>query len=191
VLEDELLAHDAGWWRRAPEPPVAARFAATRRGTIAVPMRLVLTSSGSSWPAYGWRSATSSRRLSASAHRHDPLRIAALRIAAYTLWPFGATVVQRADAGPASRSQRPLVLFCGWWLALAHVVAGIALCLTIVGIPLGLACFKLVASASGRSAARSSACKRPSCCARDGVLVVTHRTALVAGADGGGYGRSR
>jgi uncharacterized membrane protein YccF (DUF307 family) len=74
-----------------------------------------------------------------------PFGIAALRIAAYTLWPFGSTVVQRADAGVASAIGNVLwILFCGWWLALAHVVAGIALCATIVGIPLGLACFKLV-----------------------------------------------
>jgi uncharacterized membrane protein YccF (DUF307 family) len=74
-----------------------------------------------------------------------PFGIAALRIAAYTLWPFGATVVQRADAGVASAVGNVLwVLLCGWWLALAHVVVGLMLCATIIGIPLGLACFKLV-----------------------------------------------
>jgi uncharacterized membrane protein YccF (DUF307 family) len=74
-----------------------------------------------------------------------PFAIASLRIAAYTLWPFGATVVRDPDAGAASAIGNVLwVLLCGWWLALAHVVAGIALCLTVIGIPLGLACFKLV-----------------------------------------------
>ncbi len=74
-----------------------------------------------------------------------PFGIAALRIAAHTLWPFGTTVVKRADAGVASGIGNVLwVLFCGWWLALAHVIAGIALCVTIIGIPLGVACFKLV-----------------------------------------------
>ena len=74
-----------------------------------------------------------------------PFAIAALRIAAYTLWPFGATVVRDPDAGVASAIGNVLwVLLCGWWLALAHLVAGIALCLTIIGIPLGIACFKLV-----------------------------------------------
>jgi uncharacterized membrane protein YccF (DUF307 family) len=74
-----------------------------------------------------------------------PFAIASLRIAAYTLWPFGATVVRDPDAGVASAIGNVLwVLLCGWWLALAHVVAGIALCLTIIGIPLGLACVKLV-----------------------------------------------
>ena len=74
-----------------------------------------------------------------------PFAIAALRIAAYTLWPFGATVVRNPAAGVASGVGNVLwVIFCGWWLALAHIVAGVALCLTIIGIPLGLACFKLV-----------------------------------------------
>jgi uncharacterized membrane protein YccF (DUF307 family) len=74
-----------------------------------------------------------------------PFGIAALRIAAFTIWPFGSTVVRRPDAGVASAIGNVLwVLFCGWWLALAHILTGIVLCATIIGIPLGLACFKLV-----------------------------------------------
>jgi uncharacterized membrane protein YccF (DUF307 family) len=74
-----------------------------------------------------------------------PFGIAALRIAAYALWPFGSTVVKRADAGAASAIGNVLwVLVCGWWLALGHLLTGIALCLTIIGIPLGIANFKLV-----------------------------------------------
>ena len=91
-------------------------------------------------------------RLRARGDRHGfigiitiPFAIASLRIAAHTLWPFGATVVRDPTAGAASMIGNVLwVLLCGWWLALAHIVAGIALCLTIIGIPLGLACFKLV-----------------------------------------------
>lgn len=74
-----------------------------------------------------------------------PFGIAALRIAAFALWPFGSTVVKRDDAGVASGIGNVIwFVFCGWWLSLAHVVTGIALCLTVVGIPLGLASFKLV-----------------------------------------------
>lgn len=74
-----------------------------------------------------------------------PFGIAALRIAAHTLWPFGTTVVRNPEAGAASTIGNLLwVLLGGWWLALAHVVAGVLLCVTIIGIPLGLACFKLV-----------------------------------------------
>jgi uncharacterized membrane protein YccF (DUF307 family) len=35
-------------------------------------------------------------------------------------------------------------VLCGWWLALSHLITGVALCLTIIGIPFGLANFKLI-----------------------------------------------
>jgi uncharacterized membrane protein YccF (DUF307 family) len=74
-----------------------------------------------------------------------PFGIAALRIAAFALWPFGRTVVMRPDAGVASGIGNILwFLLCGWWLALAHLFTGVMLCLTIIGIPLGLANFKLI-----------------------------------------------
>jgi uncharacterized membrane protein YccF (DUF307 family) len=74
-----------------------------------------------------------------------PFGIAALRIALFALWPFGKTVVRRADAGVASTIGNIVwVVLCGWWLALAHLVSGVVLCVTIIGIPLGLANFKLI-----------------------------------------------
>ena len=74
-----------------------------------------------------------------------PFGIAAFRIAAYALWPFGRSVVRRADAGAGSTIGNILwVVLFGWWLALAHLISGIALCITIIGIPLGLANFKLI-----------------------------------------------
>jgi uncharacterized membrane protein YccF (DUF307 family) len=74
-----------------------------------------------------------------------PFGIAALRIAVYALWPFGKTVVKRADAGIASGVGNVIwLLLCGWWLALGHLITGVLLCLTIIGIPLGLANFKLI-----------------------------------------------
>jgi uncharacterized membrane protein YccF (DUF307 family) len=74
-----------------------------------------------------------------------PLGIAAFRIAGYVLWPFGRTVVPRADAGAASLIGNVLwIILFGWWLALGHLIAGVALCLTIIGIPLGIASFKII-----------------------------------------------
>ena len=74
-----------------------------------------------------------------------PFGVAALRIAGFALWPFGRTVVKRPDAGVASGIGNVLwLILCGWWLALAHLITGIAECLTIIGIPLGLANFKLI-----------------------------------------------
>jgi uncharacterized membrane protein YccF (DUF307 family) len=74
-----------------------------------------------------------------------PFGIAALRIAVFALWPFGKTVVRRPDAGIASGIGNVIwFVLCGWWLALAHLITGTLLCLTIIGIPLGLANYKLI-----------------------------------------------
>ena len=74
-----------------------------------------------------------------------PFGIASLRIGVFALWPFGKTVVRRADAGAASAIGNIIwLVLCGWWLALGHLATGILMCLTIIGIPLGLASFKLI-----------------------------------------------
>jgi uncharacterized membrane protein YccF (DUF307 family) len=74
-----------------------------------------------------------------------PFGIAAFRIAAFTLWPFGKTVVRRRDAGVMSAIGNIIwLVVAGVWLAIGHLVTGVALCLSIVGIPLGLANFKLI-----------------------------------------------
>jgi len=74
-----------------------------------------------------------------------PFGLASLRIAGFALWPFGRTVVRRADAGAASAIGNVLwLILCGWWLALAHLITGALLCVTLIGIPLGLANFKLI-----------------------------------------------
>ena len=74
-----------------------------------------------------------------------PFGVASLRIAMFALWPFGKTVVKRPDAGAFSGIGNVIwVVLFGWWLALGHLITGIALCITIIGIPLGLANFKLI-----------------------------------------------
>jgi len=74
-----------------------------------------------------------------------PFGIASLRIAIYALWPFGRTIVRHPSHGIASTVGNVIwFLLAGWWLAIAHLLTGIALCLTIIGIPLGLANFKLI-----------------------------------------------
>ena len=74
-----------------------------------------------------------------------PFGIASFRIANYVLWPFGRTVVDRPTAGIGSAIGNVVwVLVAGIWLAIGHLTTGIALCATIIGIPMGIASFKLV-----------------------------------------------
>lgn len=77
-----------------------------------------------------------------------PFGIASFRLAAYVLWPFGRTVVRRPDAGAASAIGNVIwFILVGLWMAIAHLVLGLLLCLTIIGIPLGIGNFKLAAVA--------------------------------------------
>jgi len=39
------------------------------------------------------------------------------------------------------------LIFFGWWLCVMHIIAGIAQCITIIGIPVGIANFKIAAIA--------------------------------------------
>ena len=79
-----------------------------------------------------------------------PFGIQNFRIGMATLAPFGLKIVDRA----AQKGQAPgclttalniLWIFCGGiWIALTHLVFGVLLCITIVGIPFGKQHFKLM-----------------------------------------------
>jgi uncharacterized membrane protein YccF (DUF307 family) len=74
-----------------------------------------------------------------------PFGIAAARIALFCVWPFGRTIVRRPDAGAGSLIGNIIwFVLAGWWLAIGHLITGVLMCLTIIGIPLGLANFKLI-----------------------------------------------
>jgi uncharacterized membrane protein YccF (DUF307 family) len=74
-----------------------------------------------------------------------PFGIAAFRIAGYTLWPFGRTITARRDAGVGALIGNIIwIVLFGWELAIGHLVAGAIMCLTIIGIPLGIASFKII-----------------------------------------------
>ena len=75
-----------------------------------------------------------------------PFGIAAFRISGYVLWPFGRTIAPRETGmgvGALIGNIIWVILF-GWELAIGHLVTGILLCLTIIGIPLGLPNFKII-----------------------------------------------
>ena len=74
-----------------------------------------------------------------------PFGVQAFKLAGFALWPFGR------DTAPGARSGGILemlfnllwLLLFGWALFVGHVIAGLLLCLTIIGIPFGLQAFKM------------------------------------------------
>jgi uncharacterized membrane protein YccF (DUF307 family) len=73
-----------------------------------------------------------------------PWSFAALRIALYTLLPFGHEMRSRPDAGPLSTLGNIVwFLLAGWWLAIVHLVLALALAITIIGLPFAWAHLKL------------------------------------------------
>lgn len=74
-----------------------------------------------------------------------PFGVQAFKLAGYALWPFGRMVVHRPDRDVAlgCLGNGIWFVFGGIWLALAHLLAGVLLCLTLIGIPLGVASFKM------------------------------------------------
>ena len=74
-----------------------------------------------------------------------PFGIAAARMALFCVWPFGRTIVRRPGAGAGSLIGNVIwFVLAGWWLALGHLISGVAMGLTIIGSPLGLANFTLI-----------------------------------------------
>ena len=74
-----------------------------------------------------------------------PFGVQSFKLAGYALWPFGRTVVYRTDRDEALSCLGNIIwlLLAGIWLAIGHVITGVLLCITIIGIPFGVASFKL------------------------------------------------
>ena len=77
-----------------------------------------------------------------------PFAKAAFRISVFSAFPFGRDLIDGQLVGKERIMGTGLVnflwcLLAGLWLAICHALAGIACCLTIIGIPFGLAHFKL------------------------------------------------
>jgi uncharacterized membrane protein YccF (DUF307 family) len=74
-----------------------------------------------------------------------PFGLQAFKIAGFALWPFGRTLVKRQDAGlPSAIGNVIWFVLAGWWLALGHLISAVLLAITIIGIPLAAAHFKLI-----------------------------------------------
>ena len=74
-----------------------------------------------------------------------PFGVQLLKIGNMVLWPFGRDLVPKEDAnGCLNILFNVLWVFLGWWeIALTHLIFGLLLCCTIVGIPWGVQHFKL------------------------------------------------
>jgi uncharacterized membrane protein YccF (DUF307 family) len=74
-----------------------------------------------------------------------PFAVQCVKLAGYSLWPFGRTVVDDPGSRPGVSVIGNVlwIVLCGWWLAIGHFIAGVLLLVTIIGIPFGIQCFKL------------------------------------------------
>ena len=81
-----------------------------------------------------------------------PWSAAAFRIGLFSFAPFGRQIVPRPmvtgrddlGTGPAGCALNVVwIVLAGWWLALHHLVLGVAQMLTIIGIPFGIQHVKL------------------------------------------------
>ena len=78
-----------------------------------------------------------------------PFAVVSVRLGVYALWPFGRTLIKAPDRGRGASLIGNVLWFvlAGLWIAIVHIVTGAILCLTIIGIPLGIADFKMASAA--------------------------------------------
>lgn len=66
-----------------------------------------------------------------------------LKLAQFSLWPFGRVALPDPTATKLGRLGAVLWFIPGVLMWLSYVVSGLLLCLTVIGIPFGLQSFKL------------------------------------------------
>ncbi len=72
-----------------------------------------------------------------------PFGIQCFKIGIFTCFPFGKKV-EHSNIGIFSIIFNIIWIFlAGWFLAMANVVLGLMFCITIIGIPFGIQCFKI------------------------------------------------
>ena len=96
-----------------------------------------------------------------------PFGVQSFKLAAYALWPFGRQLIPAPTRAKGLSVVANVLWFilAGWWLALSHLFFGILLCLTIIGIPLGVGSFKMAGAALvpfGKEIVRTSDLQPPS-----------------------------
>src|SRR5215218_9511572 len=75
-----------------------------------------------------------------------PFGLQCFKIAGFVLWPFGRMAVNtNRSSGCVSLVLNLIWLFCGgFWIAITHIVFGLLLAITIIGIPFARQHFKLI-----------------------------------------------
>ena len=74
-----------------------------------------------------------------------PWGVASFRMASYAAWPFGREVIEKPSSGLGALLGNVIwLVVAGWWIALTHIATAIALCITIIGIPMAVANLKLI-----------------------------------------------
>lgn len=76
-----------------------------------------------------------------------PFGIQSIKLGTYALWPFGRVVVDRTTRRSGFFNTVGNILWLvlgGIWLAATHLLLGLALLVTIVGIPFAIANFKMI-----------------------------------------------
>jgi uncharacterized membrane protein YccF (DUF307 family) len=72
-----------------------------------------------------------------------PFGVQCLKIAGFVLWPFGRDITPGEFGVMGALGNVIWILVCGVSLCVAHVLSGLLLCVTIIGIPFGVQHFKL------------------------------------------------
>ena len=73
-----------------------------------------------------------------------PFGLQIISLGVLAIWPFGREVKMNPTSGCLTTGFNVLWIIFGWWeIALTHLVFGAILCITIIGIPLGVQHFKL------------------------------------------------
>jgi len=72
-----------------------------------------------------------------------PFGVQCLKIAGFVIWPFGRDVELGGFGVMGALGNIIWILVCGIELCIAHLLFGLILCITIIGIPFGLQHFKL------------------------------------------------
>ena len=72
-----------------------------------------------------------------------PVGLQCFKLCGLGFFPFGKEIVREGGAGKALLNVL-WIIFGGLFLGLGYLIAGILCCITIIGIPFGKQCFKMM-----------------------------------------------